>query len=492
MPGVITSTANRPGAGSTVAPRAAQYLVVGLTERGPTTPTEVRSFSQFQALFGERVTYGFLTDDLQTFFREDGARAVVQRVVGPGATKGSLTLNNADGDPTLRLAATSAGAWSAGVAVQISAGNLAGTFSVTTYIDGALENRYSNLPDVATAIDKLSQSQLIDAISLGNGNPAPTTTTSGSGSGGSTLPAALPLSAGDDDRAAVDVAALLAAVNNFTAEYGVGAIAIPGYSADLIAGALIDHANTYDRQVILHGPVEATRADIAQLANSLLSATGDVALIGYPWGQVPGPGILPLTVPPTGYIAAMRSRAHVQVGAWRAPIGDIAKSNYLVGLAGEPITTAQANALDDAHVSVIRNIGGSFQLYGFRSLSTDETTYKLATTRDATNVVLEDLVEELAPLIGANVDADGAFYLTAQTKITGYLDPIRTLGGLYPRVKPDGTQADPGYVVRVNRSLNEVGSLARNEVYAEVGLRWSPIAEVIFIKVTTVGLDVDF
>ena len=44
----------------------------------------------------------------------------------------------------------------------------------------------------------------------------------------------------------------------------------------------------------------------------------------------------------------------------------------------------------------------------------------------------------------------------------------------------------------VDASLNDTTSLARNEVYAEVGLRWSPIAEFIYLKVTTVGIDVTF
>lgn len=483
MPGVITSTEARAGSAATDAPRSAQYAVVGLTERGPLTPTTVTSYADYVDKFGARVTYGFLTDDLQTFFREGGARALVKRVVGAAATVGTLTLKDAANANALRLDATSPGAWSAGITVEVTAGtvvNGAATFSLALYNGGALVNRYSNLATVAAAVDALSRSTLLTATDLGGAIPKPA--------------AATALSAGTDDRATVDVARLTgpAGLAAFTADYGAGAVAIPGYSADLVAGALIDHGNAYRRVALLHGVVGATQSDIATTAAALLSASANDAGLFYPWVTIPGPGLTPITVPPTGYVAAVRSRAHADVGAWAVPAGDVAKAQFVTGLAGAPITEAGGNALDAAHVSVIRAFGSDIELYGYRSLSTNEDTYRLLSTRDATNVVVEDLESISRKRLFGSVDAGGAYFQVLTADYIGYLDPIRSRGGLFALLNKDGDQVDPGYSVVVNSSINTLATLARNQVYAEVGLRWSPVAETIVLKVTTVGITVAF
>jgi len=488
MAGVITSTANRTGSAASAAPRSGQYLVVGQTERGPLEPTVVTSLAQFADLFGDRVTYGFLTDDLTVYFREGGARAVVKRVVGPAATTGTLTLKDAAAANAIRVDATSPGAWSSSVSVAITAGALPGTVTLAVYRAGLLVERYSNLATNAALADAVSRSALVRVTDLGGALPA-ATPVPGSGPNIGTA-----LSAGSDDRAAVNTARLTgpAGLGALTRDLGVGTVAIPGYTADLVAGALVQHGLDNRRKPLLIVDAAATQADARNAAQGLLSATGYNAHVLWPWVQVPGPGAVPLTVPPTGYVAAARSKAHAQVGPWRVPAGTISTASYVLGVVGGVLAEADAKALDDAHVSVIRQLGSTVQLQGYRSLSTNETTYRLGNIADATNAAVEEMEALLFDDLWGNVDSGGTYYTTVSAKLIGYLDPIRSAGGLFPLLGADGDQLDPGYKVVMDASNNTVATLALNAVYAEVGLRWSPVAEFIYLKVTTVGIDAAF
>jgi hypothetical protein len=480
MAGVITSTATRTGSAASAAPRSAQYLVVGMTERGPTDPTPVTSLAQFVDLFGDRVTYGFLTDDLTTYFRERGARAIVKRVVGAAATVGTLTLKDSGAANSVRLDATSPGAWSSSITVEVIAGAVAGTVTISLYRGGAILNRYSNLVDVPAIVAALATNTLVRAVALGANDPAPL--------------AATALSAGSDDRATVDTARLLGSegLGKLTKDLGVGAVAIPGYAADLVGAALIQHGRDTRRKPLLTVAPDATQASARQAAQGLLSSTGENAHVLWPYLQVTGPAGVPLAIAATGYVAAARARAHAEVGPWRVPAGEISTADYVLGPVGGVISEEDAKALDEAQVTVIRSVGGRTQLQGYRSLSTNQATYRLGNTADATNAALEDMEALLFGELWANVDAGGAYFQTVRAALIGYLDPIRAAGGLYALVDADGNAKDPGYQVLMDSSLNTVATLARNEVYAEVGLRWSPVAEFIYLKVTTVGIDVAF
>lgn len=477
MPGVIVTTDVKTGGTSAGGPRSGQYFVVGLTQRGPINPTVVRSFQDFTAAYGDRVTYGYLYDDLNTFFREGGGQAVVKRVVGPGATTGTVTLKDAGGVNTLRIDAASPGAWSSDVSVQVSAGAVDGTFTLAVSYLGKLVNRYPNLATVSAAVDVLSTSKYVKGVDLGGGDPVPGAVTA--------------LSAGSDDRANVTAQVVMNGLNDFGIDFGAGAVAIPGYAADLIAGAVQTHCADNRRVGLLHLDQSAQQQDALDAAEAIVSTSGDNLGLFYPWVTIPGPGITPITVPPTGYVAAMRARAHREVGAWRVPAGDIAVSSFVNGVA-TTLSTVDTNNLNDGNVSVIRSFGSTIELYGYRSLSTDEATFPLLNKRDATNVVVEDLESIARPYLFGAVDAGGVYFQTLSTAFTGYLDPIRAAGGLYALTGQDGEEVDPGYEVIVNASNNTADTLAKNEVHAAVGLRWSPVAEFIYMTVTSVAVDAAF
>jgi hypothetical protein len=481
MPGVVVSTVSRQGGTALETPASGRYFAAGLFSRGPVVPTVVESLSDFYATYGARPTYSLAYDDLVTYFRNGGGEAVIRRVVGAGATTGTLSLLDSSSTASVRVDATSPGAWSSSVKVAVTAGAIDDTVSVSIYLDSGdgdeLVSRYNNLGTVADLVDALNRSRLVKGTVVGANLPAPRSATA--------------LSAGNDQRASVNAATLVASLDSFTAEFGTGVVAIPGYDASLVAGGLLQHCIDNGRTSYVHLPLGTTYEDALAAPDDLVSNTGQYQKLVHPWVQIAGTGSTPLTVPPTGYAAAMRAVAHRAIGPWRVPAGEIAAATALTGLE-QQFTQAEANSLNDAQVSVIRQFGAVIELYGDIPLATDLATYPYLARQDSNNVVAQDLEALLQPIVFSTIDSDGLLFQTIRSRVIGYLEPIRAAGGLYGLTDDEGTQIDPGYQVVVDSSNNTAATLARNEVHVSVGLRWSPVAEMIYLDITSVGLTTAF
>jgi phage tail sheath protein FI len=484
--GVVVNTGARPGSTTSARSTGADYFVAGLTERGSTTdPVEVRSMAEYEEKLGGRVTYGYLYDDLTTFFAEGGERAYVARVVGAAATRGTRTLVDRAGVPanTIVLTANNAGAWSANLDVEVIDGNLADTFTLRLYLDDELVETYYDLASPQAAVDAINgSSTLVTAANSGSATVAPDNNPA--------VIAATAFSAGTDDRASVVAADYVTALARFGPEYGAGAVAIPGFPSSSVGAGLIAHADTSERRIaLLAVAAGATNAAVKAAATALRSTVGsEHAGIFHRWVQVPdGSGGL-RTISPEGYIAGVRARAIREEGPWRAPAGEIAVARYVRGTEGVALTAADVNDLADARVNPVRTMNGGVRLYGWRSLSTD-TNYKLLTARDTLNVVAERAEEAMEQFVHAPVDGAGRLFSAMEAELTAILDPMRASGGIYELLDDDGQQIDAGYIIDTGPSVNTPAVLAANEVRANIALRISPAAELVTLTITKVAHD---
>lgn len=475
MPGVTVRTATRSGPVNPTVPASGRYFVVGQFDRGRTdVPQLVRSLAELEVLYGSRVSYGSAYDDLRTYFEEGGTEAIVLRVVGPAATKGTHTFQNGAGTPanTLKVDAISAGAWSTGVTVTIADGTLADTVKVT--VDGPLDGdteTYDNLATNAAIVQALTRSRYVRASDLGQGLPAPDDSA---------------LSAGADDRASITASHMTGALDLFGPEWGAGAVAIPGYTSALVGAGLMAHAKAERRLAILAAAVGASDADYLAAADAIIGNDGEYGGLFGPWVQVPLGGGATKLISPEGYVAAMRARAHREVGPWRAPAGQIAVARFVTGLERE-LTRAQGDTLDEGHVSAIRTIAGTTRLYGWRSLSSDEENYALLTGRDVLNTVAYEAERRLERYVFETIDGKGQLLASVAGELVGLLDPMRAAGGLYERFV-DGQRVDPGYSVDVGPTVNTEAVLAANTVAAVVALRVSPVGTLIDLTIVKAGL----
>src|SRR5215469_446614 len=85
-------------------------LFIGMSENGPlSVPTEVLSYSDYDATFGSDITSGEMPDQVRQFFLNGGSTAWIMRIADNTASPSSLTLKNEANTATLALQAKSAG-----------------------------------------------------------------------------------------------------------------------------------------------------------------------------------------------------------------------------------------------------------------------------------------------------------------------------------------------------------------------------------------------
>lgn len=478
-PGVVVTTATRSGPSAPLRAPSGQAFFVGITERGATDQAVlVRSMADVNRLLGSRVNYGNVWDQLNTYFNEGGIQAYVARVVGAGATSGTLTLNDRAGvpQPTLQIDAANPGAWSSNLEVEVRDGASPDTVRITLYLNGDVVEDVTNIASPADASSRFSTSPYVRITDLGSASAAPDNLP--------VLTAPTPLSAGTDDRATVVDQDYIDALDLFSKGYGDGAVAIPGLNTAAIWNGIDAHCKANHRI----GLLAAARGETSDTLRSL-AATMNSEYVGLfaPWVQVSDGATGIRTISPEGFVAAKRAQAHEAVGPWQVPAGVNGVALSLVGLDQE-FTPEEADTLDNSKVSIIRRIAGGYRLYGWRSLSNDPTQYAYLKDRDLLNRLVVEAEKRLENYVFATIDNKGQLLSAVQAELIGMVDPIREAGGLFENYDDDGNIIDPGYLVQTGPDVNTAQSLANNEIHARLLVRVSPVAGLVSLTIVKVGV----
>lgn len=479
MPGVTVTTGAVAGPSSPTRAPSSTYFAVGQSERGSSTDAVlVTSLADFVEKFGQRTTYGNLYDDLVTFFQEGGTRAYVARVVGPAATTGALAsplVDRAAGTPadTLTVTASSPGAWSSAVSVQVLDGGADDTFRIQVRVAGVLVEDHTNLHSPQEAVSKINaRSAYIRLADAGSATAAPDNNPAVVGP--------LTLTAGSDDRASITSTHYVTALERFGKGLGDGAVAVPGIGTSVHAG-LIAHADAHNRLALLSAARGADKTTLIGLASDLDAKRAGLFA---PWVRVPDGFGGARAIAPEGYVAAARAKAHETIGPWQAAAGVNARASYVV-TPDQEFTPADSDELDDEKVNVIRTIAAAPRLYGWRSLSADVDNWRFLTGADMVNRVTAEAEKRLEDYVFGTIDSSGHLLATVRATLVGIVAPMAAAGGLFARYADDRvTILDPGYAVSTDDTLNPVSSLALNKVIATVGIRVSPTAALVELHVT--------
>lgn len=486
-PGVVVQTAVRSGSGTPVTAPSGQYFVVGLAERGPTTrPAKINSMADYRRVFGDRVSYGALFDDLSLFFETGGSQAHVLRRVGPAATVGLLVLKDravvaspAVPPDTLRIEAANPGSWSNRLTVEVTNGTNVDTYRLVIRLDGQVVDSANNLASPSAAVNRFATSPYVRVIDLGSATAPPANNPA--------VLAPTALSAGTDDRAAVTAAIMTSGLALFDVALGDGAVAIPG-QGNAVHSELIAHARGNRRLALLDTTRGASITDLGSTASGLAAAAGaESAGLFAPYVLVSDGAGGSRAISPVGYVAAQRNNAHALGGPWVLPAGEVGRTPYLTGV-DQVFTRADHELLDAARVNPIRLIGGSPRLYGWRSLSSDESGFGYLSVADLLNRLVTEAEDLLEPFVFRPIDPYGRLFAELSATLIGMLDPIRVASGIYPRIV-DGDELDPGYVVDVGPAVNTAESLARNELRATISVRFAPSAALISLQIVKVGVN---
>ncbi|MCQ9384449.1 hypothetical protein [Brevibacterium moorei] len=473
----VTTTAQAGRAGTGVA--SGRFFLAGLAERGPAnTPTIVRSAAAFATTFGGRTAYNSpLYDTIRSFFEEGGGEAVFVRAVGPAATTGNAVLkDNADAD-TVTLTASSAGAWSAGVSIvvtQVGATAFAPARSRLTVTGPAGVESFTEATvlELVESINRRSKYLVATPVPGDNGLPSATIDP-------------VVLTAGDDDRAAAGGAVIADALGQIGTEYGTGAVALPGLTADTVGDVLLNHAQQFNRVALMAMDVDTPVSEVEGAAAELgQHPAADYGAILYPWVTVPD-GSASRQCPPEGYAAAKRSEAHATYGPWRTPAGDFSTADWLLGTV-DNVSQSLNEELVDQNVTGIMTGNGKTRLYGWWSLSENSEHFEMLTARDTLNYLTVSCQQALEEFVFDTIDGRGLLTGKIESALVGVLDPIARGNGFYPSFDAEGNELDPGYQVTVDDSLNTPATLAENKIMARVAVRLSPTANLIELEIVKV------
>jgi len=493
MPGVVVTTAVRTGPTvANVAP-SATFFIVGITERGPADEALlVTSLTEFEDYYGSFVSYGYVHQQVQTFFEEGGARCYVSRVVGasPNATSGqtttgTITLDTASAQDAIILTAVGPGAWSANLDVSVV--TLGNGFAVKLFLNDEQVYSTGECATATVAVNKINSSVIA-------GRYATAALATGAAAYVPAILAATPFSAGADNRTNITLANYVDALDNLTDDLGAGAVALPGV-AD-VAGinltdmhtALIEHADANNRVALCSFPSDYTSTEaIAEMTNYSSLAGSEHSAFFWPWVTANRAVNTPMTISPEGYVAAKRSVAFNAIGPWAPYAGLSSEAAFITGLAST-VGKSTGDSLDEARVNALRVISGRVRIYGARSASDDEENFRYITAQEMLNYIVVEAQSRLEDLVFSTIDGRGSLFGQVDARLRSLLDPIRTAGGLYEAFDTLGNRIDYGYTVVVNEAINPVSQLAGGLIKAKVGVRVSSIGDQIQVEVTKSNL----
>jgi len=481
MPGVVVTTATQSGPSAPLRAASGQLFVVGLTERGSTSEAILlRGKADMSRLLGVRVSYGSVWDAVSTFFDEGGRQCYVSRIVGTTPTLGTLTLVDRAGSPlnTIRVDAANPGSWSTQIKIAVSNGALANTYRIDVYLNDVLVEYYTNLTTPADAVARFALSPFIRCTDLSSATAAPNNNPA--------VLAATALSAGTDDRGTVVAANYVTGLSRFPRELGDGAVAIPGQSVNATWVGINTHCIANGRIGLLAG---ARNDSVATLQGRTNEVVSEYCGIFAPWVRISDGVNGYYAISPEGFVAAARARAHEQEGPWRAPAGVISQARAVLE-PDQKFTKAESDALDAARISVIRTLANTTRLYGWRSLSADETNYAFLKDRDVLNYLVVQCEAALESYVFDTIDSKGQLLSAINAALVGVVEPIRASGGLFEKTDTQtGQTIDPGYKVVTGSEVNTTITLATNTVNAQVYVRISPTGGLIKLTIIKVGLN---
>ena len=496
MPGINISTAVRTGPTSTTVRESSQAFFVGKAFRGPTDRAHlITGMEQFELHYGGYVNGNYLYSTVETFFEEGGSQCYVARTIGDDAVSAVLSLKN-DTTTVITLTAVGAGIWASD---EDSADRLSAIITPGTAADTSVFKLYKGGKLVMSTGNCTTNQQIAGKINV---HPVASLLCSAEVVGGEETinladsPSSTVFfgNATDEDGAdgdAVIDANYVSSLDLFLDAYGTGAVACPestGIDDDLIA-----HANSMNRLAFLYpdagmNPNDATVGgdfeDIISITQGIQgNENAEHVAFFAPWVYVPtGTTGVNRLIPPVGYAAGARARAHNNVGPHQPGAGATSVARFVNGVEFA-IGSTVGDALDAESVNAIRVINNTIRIYGARSCSGDLPNFRYITAQDVLNHVVVESYRGLEDILFRPIDARNALFVAIKQRLQSILEGLRTIGAIYPAFDNTGRQIDYGYTVICDSSINPIANLVDGTVTARVGLRVTGIGDSIQVDI---------
>lgn len=490
LPGVIALVNTSQVARPVQRQPTSTSFVVGYSPWGPVNiPTVVTSWADYVRQFGPFDANSFMDDFLYIFFNLfPGKQAVVCRIVGDAATKGTVSLNDRAGTPlpTLKIDAKYPST-RVDIRYTVEDGSEANTFRlILRSVLLELKEIFDNLKMDATSIDYVNQkSKLVTLTNLISATAAPANRPA--------LVAETLLPAGNDqfsslaaaDYVGTDSGPAKTGLQTFKDEgFGTGQVAIPGLTTAAVHAALVAHADAYNRLALLDPPLASDKAAVAAIR----------ALYGTWRGAIYWPWVLMLSFdgdgltkfyPPSGFAAGACALVDRNIGTHKAPAnlvipGALDVERYSNGQSQTDDGTREY--LNQRDVNVIAPFADQgVKIYGARVMTGDRRVQMVHEARLLNLFYYSGkLAYAWAPF--QVVDGGGKLFRDLQSTGRNFLRPFWEDGALYGKEEADAFQ------VVADSSNNPLPEIEAGRARVDWRVKLSPAAEIVIVRIDNVRL----
>lgn len=489
-PGVYVSEAPLPRVVQTPAPTSSFGAFVGTALRGPTEPTYVESWSQFNSLFGGFGNNTTLPYAMHQFFASNGSPAYVARVIDGAGGNEATNLWSPSGNDLLDFTAKTKGAWGNAISYRIE--NVVTVYSdpptnsvidiakstfdvvITEIVRGArvVKERFQRLS--VDAQQPRYVEKIINSTSIGSAMVTVVDADGGTGANFADYVATgyIDLTGGADGNEPV-AADYVSTFEQFESLDALLVVNAPGLTDVSGLQSLIDTRGD-SFLVVDTEPLVDALPDESNLPNS------SYAGVYFPWIYITDPAPdaprgSTVLVPPGASVVGRILANDRSPGPWKAPAGVGASLGGAVAV-GQRLTHSELDTLAEMNINAIRPVVGSgITIMGARSRSTDIAKY--ISVRRTLNYIKKRaaiasqfaLFEPNTPLLWEQLRSiHGAF-----------LSELWRSGALV------GDTSQEAFYVKVDRDNNTPQTIANGEVHVEIGVAPVFPAEFVIIRVGT-------
>ena len=488
-PGVYVSEAPLPRVVQTPAPTSSFGAFIGTALRGPTEPTYVESWSQFNSLFGGFGNNTTLPYAMHQFFASGGTPAYVARVIdGSGGAEAANTWAP-NGNDLLTFTAKTKGVWGNEISFRIenvvkvyddpptnSQFNLSkSTFDVviTEIVRGArvVKERFQRLTADETAPRHVEK--IINSTSIGSALVSVLDADKGTNFESDFVATDyIDLTGGTDGNTPV-AADYVSTFEQFDSIDALLVVNAPGLTDVSGLQSIVDVRGDSFLVVDTDPLVDSLPVE-ANLPSS------SYAGVYFPWVYITDPAPdaprgSTVLVPPGASVVGRILANDRNPGPWKAPAGIGASLGGAVAV-GQRLTHTELDTLAEMNVNAIRPVVGSgITVMGARSRSTDIAKY--ISVRRTLNYIKKRaslasqfaLFEPNTPLLWEQLRAiHGAF-----------------LAELWRNGALVGRTSQEAFYVKVDRDINTPQTISNGEVHVEIGVAPVFPAEFVIIRVGT-------
>ena len=493
-PGVYISERLLPAPLPTGVSANAAGAVVAPFAQGPETVTLVTSWYEFVKYFGGyNVSYP-ATFGVSMFFQNGGRELYVKRILASNAVASSVDLVTSGAAVVATVTAKNKGSDGNNLRVQLEAGTVSSTYTLTVYKEGVtgtpsvitddvLLERYENIvfndstsTDFAETVINLVSSYVTISNSA-SGTPVANVYPLSGGSNGSSVVAS-------DYTSYQSTGASV--FNEFSTLDRPLVIFLPDLWKSLASGetGVYDAATSWAASNNSFVVIETAESLTVAQALSASAAFADTsyAAVYYPHIYIADPvgrgtGSL-RKIGPSAAVAGVYLNTDANQGVFKAPAGIRTALQGAVAME-RSFTSSELDSLNSgsAPVNPIRQIpGGGLSVMGARTLQQDGTANKYVNMRRSLIFITKNLKNLTQFAIFENNDE--RLWAQIRSQITTFLEQYRGQGGLR------GATSAQAFFVKCDAENNSAAQIANGEVHIQVGVALQYPAEFIVIDLS--------